>query len=152
MTRQQAKADYTTTERKKIWLDLKSSIIKSDAVIVEASQNTFSIGYQTALALSNKKLALVLSKNSSLNSNIVMGEDNPLLMIARYDDVTLESVLDGFFNKYVINKNELRFNLLLDRETQMYLDYRSYQTGKSKARLIRDMINNEMRNNTGGLN
>lgn len=149
LNRQTKKQSYTSEERLAIWQDVKTAILNADAVILEASRNTFSIGYQAAFSLSNKKPTLVLTDNDTISNTIIKGEDNPLLQVSKYSEDSLDIILENFFLKFQVNKNELRFNLMLDRETQLYLDLKSYKTGKTKAKILRDMIKHEMRNSAG---
>jgi hypothetical protein len=80
--------EYSPSERQSIWSEVKDSILKADLIIVEGSNDTFSMGYQTAFALNNKKPVLVITNSLSTNRSIINGEDNPLLKIAPYTNET----------------------------------------------------------------
>jgi hypothetical protein len=147
--RQQQKHDYSQEEYRGIWQEVKRSMLASDVVILEATQNSYSVGYQTAFALSNKKPVLVLTRNTHISKTIIAGEDNPLLSIVVYTDQTLAKNIEAFLAKYNVTKQDLRFNMMLDRETQMYLEVESYQSGKTKARIIRDILKREMKDKNG---
>jgi len=149
LARQQHDREYTFEEYRAIWQKVKMSIIEADLVIVEGWNNSYSIGYQTAFALSYKKPVLVLAPNTKISHTIIAGEDNPFLHIVHYTRENLGKVLDEFFLKYQPTGKEMRFNMFIDRETQVYLDMESYKTGKTKAKIIRDLIKREMDKNDG---
>ncbi|MBC7459602.1 hypothetical protein H7200_02725 [Candidatus Saccharibacteria bacterium] len=147
--RRTTKSSYSPTEYKEIWQKVKMSILSADVVIVDGSINSFSIGYQTAFALSNKKPVLVMTSDHEISQTIIAGEDNPLLFIKNYTTKNLESVVNEFLNKFNIAKQDMRFNMFIDRETQAFLEIESYKTGKTKAKIIRDMIKKEIQNKNG---
>lgn len=149
LTHQKRDAEYTEEEYRDIWLQVKNSIIEADVVIVEGWNNSYSIGYQTAFALSYKKPVLVMTPNDKISHTIIAGEDNPFLHIVHYTPKTLKKVLSDFLIKFQPSDKDMRFNMFIDRETQLYLDIESYKTGKTKARIIRDLIKREIRNNDG---
>jgi hypothetical protein len=147
--RRTTKSAYNQTEYKEIWQKVKLSILSADVVIVDGSINSYSIGYQTAFALSNKKPVLVMTSDHEISQTIIAGEDNPLLFIKNYSAKNLESVVTDFLNKFNIAKQDMRFNMFIDRETQAFLEIESYKTGKTKAKIIRDMIKKEIQNKNG---
>lgn len=142
-------AEYTNDEYREIWQKVKNSIMTADVVIIEGWNNSYSIGYQTAFALSYKKPVLVMTPNNKISHTIIAGEDNPFLHIVHYTENTLETVLKEFLDKFQLSDKDMRFNMFIDRETQVYLDIESYKTGKTKAKIIRDLIKREIRNNNG---
>jgi len=152
LEQKERKEAYTVEEYREIWKKVKDSIMAADVVVIEAWNNSFSIGYQTAYALSHKKPTLVLTPsklNTKLSHTIIAGEDNPFLFMRRYTDETLPGILQEFLLKFQVNSKDMRFNMFIDRETQVYLDMESYKTGKTKAKIIRDMIKREIENNQG---
>lgn len=146
---QRKDAEYTEEEYRDIWLQVKNSIIEAEVVIVEGWNNSYSIGYQTAFALSYKKPVLVMTPNDKISHTIIAGEDNPFLHIVHYTPKTLKKVLSEFLIKFQPSDKDMRFNMFIDRQTQLYLDIESYKTGKTKARIIRDLIKREIENNDG---
>lgn len=149
LARRKKKRSYTETEYSEIWQKVKVSILQADAVIVDGSVNSFSIGYQTAFALSNKKPVMVMTCDHEISQTIISGEDNPLLFIEEYSQDTLETVVTTFLRKFDLPKQDMRFNMFIDRETQAFLEIEAYKTGKTKAKIIRDMIKKEIRNKNG---
>jgi len=149
LKRRKKKQSYSETEYKDIWQKVKLSILKADVVIVDGSVNSFSIGYQTAFAVSNKKPVLVMTSDHQISQTVVAGEDNPLLCIRNYNPKTLEAVATEFLMKFDLPQQDMRFNMFIDRETRTFLEIESYKTGKTKAKIIRDMIKNEINNKNG---
>ena len=146
------KEPYSIEEYRDIWKKVKASIMEADVVVIEAWNNSFSIGYQTAYALSHKKPTLVLTPanlHTKLSHTIIAGEDNPFLFMRHYTDENLPGILQEFLTMFQVNTKDMRFNMFIDRETQVYLDMEAYKTGKTKAKIIRDMIKREINNNNG---
>ncbi len=144
--RQNERRTYTRSEYSAIWHDVKDAMARSEVVILEVSENTFSIGYQAAMALSFKKPVLLLAKNQPLSNTIIVGEDNPFLEIKEYADAKqLRSIIALFIERFALNTQEKRFNMMLDPETNVFLELESYRTGKTKARIIRELLRERMR-------
>ena len=144
--RQNERRTYTPSEYSAIWHDVKDAMARSEVVILEVSENTFSIGYQAAMALSFKKPVLLLAKNQPLSNTIIVGEDNPFLEIKEYADAKqLRSIIALFIERFALNAQDKRFNMMLDPETNVFLELESYRTGKTKARIIRELLRERMR-------
>ncbi len=121
------------------------AIARSDVVIIEATSYRFSQGYETATALQQKKPVLVISR-LPLEDRSISGIKNRLLTIAYYKT---EDDLDGIIGKFIRNNTvatkDLRFNFFIDRQIYSYLRSLSYETGKNKSEIIRDLINREIK-------
>lgn len=148
-TRKRKLQTYSLDDYRVIWSEVKESILQSDVAIFDVSENSYSIGYQTAFALSNKKPTLVLSDNQRISRTIIIGEDNPLLTIAQYKTESLRYIIESFLLKFSSSKQDLRFNMLLNRETQVFLELESYRTGRPKAKIIRDLLSDAIRSKNG---
>lgn len=123
------------------------AISRADLVIVEATSYRFSQGYQVAIALQQKKPVLVISRIPYENKSI-LGIKNKLLTLKRYETkLELKDVIGNFMKDNTISTKDLRFNFFIDRKIYNYLRSVSYETGKNKSEIIRDLINREIKHN-----
>jgi hypothetical protein len=130
---------------KKVMRGTVDAILRADVVIVEASSYRFSQGYQVALALQQKKPVLVISRQPN-GTRSMSGIDNKLLTLAEYEsEDELEKIIRKFMIDNTISTKDLRFNFFIDRQIYNYLRSVSYETGKNKSEIIRDLINGEIK-------
>lgn len=121
------------------------AIGKSDVVIVEASSYTFSQGMQAAIALQQKKPVLIVSR-SSLKGRFVAGYKSRDLRVVEYQsEKELDNIVSQFIRDNTISTKDLRFNMFIDRPIYNYLRSVSYESGKNKSEIIRELINREIR-------
>lgn len=121
------------------------AISRADIVIVEATSYRFSQGYQVAVALQQKKPVLVLSRQP-LDELSISGITNKLLTLAEYHNQDeLQKAVAGFIKQNTVTTKDLRFNFFIDRQIYNYLRSVSFETGKNKSEVIRDLINREIR-------
>lgn len=124
------------------------AISHSDVVIVEATSYRFSQGYQVAIALQMKKPVLVISRLSNEGRSI-LGIRNKLFRLVEYKSKQdLDSVIATFMQDNTITTKDLRFNFFIDRQIYNYLRSVSYETGKNKSEIIRDLIEREIKRNS----
>lgn len=115
------------------------AIKEADAVIVEASIPSFSMGYIAAEALANKKPLLILS--SRPGQPHIIDSTNSLKRAEVYrSDTELQEVVATFLKDVDVDANNLRFNMVIDREIYSFLNWESVNTGKSKAQIIRQVL------------
>jgi hypothetical protein len=120
------------------------AINRADIVIIEATTFSFSQGYQAGLALHAKKPTLVVSR-LSLATNPISRMKNKYLTIKEYTtEAELEKVVSKFIKSNIIATKDLRFNLFIDRKTHNYLRDYSYETGKNKSEIIRQVLLREI--------
>jgi hypothetical protein len=123
------------------------AISQCDVVVVESSSYRFSQGYQVAIALQQKKPVLIISR-SSFRGRSVVGIKNKLLTIAEYKTKRdLKDIISKFMRENTITTKDLRFNFFIDRKIYNYLRSVSYESGKNKSEIIRDLINREINRN-----
>lgn len=119
------------------------AIRKADIVIIENSHTGYSEGFQTAVALEYKKPVLVLSRPSGNRQTPYV--PNRLLTHSEYSSVQeVLSIVTQFIQENTITTKDLRFNMFIDRPIHNYLRSVSYETGKNKSEIIRDLINREI--------
>jgi hypothetical protein len=123
------------------------AIMRADVVIVETTSYRFSQGYQVALALQQKKPVLVVSRQPN-GTRSLSGIKNKLLSLAEYQtEEDLDKVIRKFIRDNTISTKDLRFNFFIDRQIYNYLRSVSYETGKNKSEIIRDLIGSEIKRN-----
>jgi len=135
-----------------IYNKVTASILASDVVIVEGTVMSFSVGHQLTLGLSKNKPCLFLVKKRSKSSKNIKagvgsfldGITTPLLTVAEYDDANLPDILDNFFNSNS-GKPIVKFNIVLTKEIDNYLDWASFTYKVNKSEYIRNLILKEMR-------
>lgn len=121
------------------------SILASDVVIIEGTVSSFSIGHQTTLALSKNKPTLVLlyndgsDKKNKLQNSFISGIKSPLLTIAKYSSKEdIKRILANFLTKST--GPTIKFNIVLSKEIENYLDWASFYYKMNKSEFIRDII------------
>lgn len=120
------------------------AVNRADIVIVESTNYTFSQGFQVATALQQKKPTLVISRKP-LKNHLISGYRNKMLVLKQYkDEEDLAQIVAEFIQDNTITTKDLRFNMFIDRPIYSYLRSMSYETGKNKSEIIRDLINKEL--------
>lgn len=142
---------------KKVDLDIPSgtafretvkAIGDADAVILEGSFDTSSIGKQMILALNYELPVLILldeklGKDTNLDKFI---DKNSLKIVKKavYNKKNLEEKLREFIGWADQNTKLVRFNLEIDRDLDNYLKEKAKRKGTSKSEEIRELINEDM--------
>lgn len=122
-----------------------AAMAKADVVIAEATAKSFSIGYQVATALQQKKPVLILTRNNSLGNTLGSGIASDFVQFANYEESTLEQVIVDFLKENTVDTKDLRFNFFIDRQIYNYLRWASYKTGKTKAEILRELVDREIK-------
>ncbi len=117
-----------------------AAIKRSDVVIVEATNYSFSQGFQVAAALENKKPILVVAR-VSFKSRLISGFKNNLVTLKSYkNEEELIKIVRAFLRANTITTKDLRFNFFLNRRLHHYLQEQSEESGKNKSEVVRDII------------
>lgn len=122
-------------------------VAKADVMIAEVSSSSFGVGYQVANAIQQKKPILLLSREDVDNDSLVRGLDNAVVTYSEYNDSNLEDIIKGFLRDNDIKAKDLRFNFFLDRQVYNYLRWASFKTGKTKAKILRELVLKEINKN-----
>jgi hypothetical protein len=123
------------------------AIKQSDLIIAEVSLFDFNQGIQTYIAAQHKKPTLVVTR-SQIEDRFISGVEgtNKYLTVKRYTTADeLEEIVTSFIAQYSILAKDLRFNLFLDRPIFKYLRDKSYETGKNKSEIIRELIERDIK-------
>ena len=139
--------DYGNQDWKAIYKENLEAIARADVVIFEVTTQSFATGYMAAAALQQKKSVLLLAKGEeALHGSFVSGMDESLVTSEIYDDSNLEKKVLNFLVNNRIENKDLRFNFFIDRQIYNYLRWASFKTGKTKAEILRDLVQNEIKN------
>lgn len=138
------KQKKTDIDRTDIYKKTIEAILASDVLVVEGTVSSFSIGHQITVAINKNKpvLFLIYEKNDEKNyfrSSFIDGINTPLITKKTYNNNNLERTLEDFFNS---NKKgaTIKFNIVLTKEIDNYLDWASFAYKKNKSEFIRDII------------
>lgn len=123
---------------------LTKEIKKSDALVVEATQSNFNLGRLITLALQQHKPVLMLQKE--VNSTPIVIGSSRLVNVKSYKNTNedVEEILKDFFKVAKKQRLTYRFNLMLSRDIDIYLNDRAHEFGISKADYIRELIIKDM--------
>ena len=125
------------------------AISRADLVIIEATHDRLLQGYEIAVSLQYKRPTLLLSRDS-LEQHAFSGIRDRLLTTVQYEtEDELEALVKDFIRSNTITTKDLRFNMFIDRPIYNYLRNVSYETGKNKSEIIRDLINREINDKNG---
>lgn len=119
------------------------AVSTADLMIADATYDSFGVGFLIAVAIQQRKPVLVLIKKGSREGMILRGLHGGSIIKATYTDENLQQVVDKFIKAHTIKHKDLRFNFFLDSKLHSYLNWASHQTGKTKAEIVRELIERE---------
>ncbi|HSX07612.1 MAG TPA: hypothetical protein VLG11_01840 [Candidatus Saccharimonadales bacterium] len=133
------KADWSAIFKNSI-----ETIAKSDVVIAETSNPSFAIGYQVAVAVQQKKPVLLLRHEASDMNAYIMGVEDGWTQHENYTEDTLVGIVEKFIADNDILSKDMRFNFFIDRKIYNYLRWAALRTGKTKAEILRELVEREI--------
>ena len=138
-------------DREEVYNKVVSSILAADVVVIEGTVASFSVGHQVTLGLAKNKPTLFLVKKSNAHkkngkpkTTFLAGLSSPLLTVAEYDESNLPDILNDFLNNNG-GRPVVKFNIVLTKEIESYLDWASFTKKTNKSQFIRSLILNHMR-------
>jgi hypothetical protein len=130
------------------WRDIDkentAAISKADLVIVESTKRSFFVGYGVAQAVHQKKPVLILVRDDSFPGIKYLSDASDIIYGAQYDLKTLDSVIGKFLEENTIETKDMRFNFFIDRAIYNYLRWAAFKTGKTKAEVLRELVQREI--------
>ncbi len=120
------------------------TIAKSDIIIAETSYENFAIGYQIAVAIQQKKPVLLLRHSTADKNAFVTGVEDGWVKHEEYTTDSLKGIVSSFISDNDIKSKDMRFNFFIDRKIYNYLRWAAFKTGKTKAEILRDLVQNEI--------
>ncbi len=133
-----------------IFRDVSKSIFACDVAVFENTISSFSTGFQFSLALQQKKPILMLySKGGERNykDTFASAIESDLITFKKYAFENIEEILSNFFAESVKGGEKTRFNFLIDKKMENYLDWAAFTYKKSKSDIIRELMSEQMIHN-----
>lgn len=124
---------------------VKRAIFVSDAVVVEASYQSFRLGFETHFALSQQKPVLVLSQERNYASLI----KHPNFFGAKYTKFTLPDEIEKFVTHAKKYKLRNRFNMFISDGEKGHLQTAAGTNNVSMSNYIRKLIQQDIAKSTG---
>ena len=124
------------------------AIKKVQGVVLEATIQTSGLGQQLEIALLNNVPVLVLTKESETNfGNFVNPDKKFLVTVKKYNNDNLEKLIKEFIEQIGNNYSVARFNLVINKELNIYLEDKAKTNKTSKTEEIRKLIIEDMEKN-----
>jgi hypothetical protein len=122
-----------------------AAIAQADVIIAETSYENFAVGYQIAMAIQQKKPVLLLRHKNADKETFITGVEDGWVQHAEYEtESQLTPVLEKFLVDNDIQSKDMRFNFFIDRKIYNYLRWAAFKTGKTKAEILRDLVEHEI--------
>jgi hypothetical protein len=138
-TEQDNISDWTMVDN-----DNAGGIARADVVIVEATKKSFFVGYGMAQAVQQKKPTLVMYRDDSFPGAKDLSKTASFIQAVEYNDSNLEKILGKFIEENTIDTKDMRFNFFIDRPIYNYLRWAAFKTGKTKAEILRNLVQREI--------
>jgi hypothetical protein len=118
------------------YLGIKSGIQKADAVVIDVTHQDFQIGWEAALACTNKKPLLCLSLHQDFTGTI----QHPYFHAAKYTDMTVDNIIEDFIRKTKPGLFSNRFNFFLSTKQLQSLKRSAKANNQSTSDYLRTLI------------
>lgn len=135
----------TPKERASHHKNLNKWLSKADAVIVEVSYPSVSVGYEIGLALDKNKPVLALYSTENPPAALA-GENSEKFILAKYDRDNLQRDLKYLINDFA-DLQDTRFNFFISPKHQNYLDWIAKNRKIPRSVFLRDLIEEHMEEN-----
>jgi len=141
--RQTNSADATVNWRD-IFRENLETIAEADVIIAETSYENFGVGYQIATAVHQKKPVLLLRHEEADKNAFVTGVEDGWVRQEKYSEDNVEDIIKKFLEENDITVKDMRFNFFIDRPIYNYLRWAAFRTGKTKAEILRELVQREI--------
>lgn len=128
-----------------LYKESTEAISRADVIVAETTIPSFSVGYQVAAAVGMKKPVLVLNREGVEKSFFASGIEVGI-EYNQYTPETVEQILVKFLSENDITTKDMRFNFFIDRPIYNYLRWSALKTGKTKAEILRELVQREIEN------
>lgn len=126
-----------------LYKESMEALSRADAVVAETSNPSFSVGYQVAQAVAMKKPILVLNREGVDKSFFASGIETGI-EYQKYTPATIDKILEKWLRDNDIGTKDMRFNFFIDRAIYNYLRWTALKTGKTKAEILRNLVEREI--------
>ena len=142
----QKRSDSTSADWRKIYKENLETIAQADVVIAETTYENFGVGYQIATAVHQKKPVLLLRHATADKNAFATGVEDGWVRHEEYAEESIKSTLKAFLDENDITTKDMRFNFFIDRPIYNYLRWSALKTGKTKAEILRELVQREIEN------
>ncbi len=142
----QRSGSHLSADWKKIYKANLENIAETDVLVAEVSYENFGVGYQVATAVQQKKPVLLLRHADADKAVFSTGVEDGWVRQEEYTDGNIDSILGKFLEDNDITVKDMRFNFFIDRPIYNYLRWAAFKTGKTKAEVLRELVNREIEN------
>jgi len=130
----------------RVYFKVMSAILAADVVILEGTVRSTTIGYQLTFALQKGKPVLFLTQTpqNKLRKLFIGGVKSPLLTLKSYNKNNLTQIVKD----YLVNVEKgtrIRFNLVLDKSLDNYIEWAAFTYKKSKTEIIKNAIEKKIK-------
>lgn len=122
------------------------AIKQVQGVVLEATVQTASLGQQLEIALLNNIPVLILTKDKKTSfGKFIHPEKTKLIFVKFYSPNNLKKILENFIEFIGDNYNNVRFNLVISKELNIYLKDKAKRNKTNKTEEIRRLIIEDMK-------
>lgn len=143
----EANSNIPQTRRPDLYDEVMNAILHSDLTIFECSAPGMSVGHQITFSIEKSKPTLILLDSSGKNTGdlFIAGTNSPYLRLKNYKNpAELDKIIDDFLSNNSPT-SKTRFNLVIERELNNYVEWASFKKNLSKTEIIKNAINNKMK-------
>jgi nucleoside 2-deoxyribosyltransferase len=123
-----------------------AAIAKADVIIAEVTYDSTALGYQIATAVQQKKPTLLLLKEGKSTPSFTWNIPSEFLKKVEYSKDHIAEKITPFLEENDITIKDMRFNFFIDRPIYNYLRWAALKTGKTKAEILRELVQREIEN------
>lgn len=121
-----------------------AAIAKADIVIADVTFDSTALGYQIATAIHQKKPTLLLLREGSVAPSFTWNIPSSFLKRVEYNNTNVKEKVEPFLEENNITTKDMRFNFFIDRAIYNYLRWSALKTGKTKAEVLRELVQREI--------
>jgi nucleoside 2-deoxyribosyltransferase len=122
-----------------------SAIAKADVVIADITFDSTAIGYQVATAVQQKKPTLLILRDDTRTPSFTWNIPSEFLSKVDYNQSNVVEKITPFLSDNDISTKDMRFNFFIDRPIYNYLRWAALKTGKTKAEILRELVQREIK-------
>ncbi|HMH70290.1 MAG TPA: hypothetical protein VK502_02735 [Candidatus Saccharimonadales bacterium] len=138
----------TTSSSESVWQEIIQSnleaIAKADVLIADITYDNTAIGYQIATAIHQKKPVLLTLRKGREVSPFTWNIPSTFLKKVEYTPENVGEEIMPFLKENDITTKDMRFNFFIDRQIYNYLRWAAFKTGKTKAEILRELVQREI--------
>jgi nucleoside 2-deoxyribosyltransferase len=138
------KTGKTADDWSAIYNESLGTIAESDVIIADATYENFGVGYMLAMAIQQKKPVLMLRRSDAEENGFARGVVDDWVRHNEYTNENIEKIIADFIDENDISTKDMRFNFFIDRHIYNYLRWSALKTGKTKAEILRQLVQNEI--------